>query len=76
MVDHHCRNTVPVEQLIEIATAARDADIMTKLDLRTGQIDRRMDMSIQPVRVIENMQNPHETAPNITVDKYKFSIPE
>ncbi|WP_368510734.1 hypothetical protein [Rhizobium sp.] len=49
---------------------------MAQLGLRTGQIDRRMDMSIQPVRVIEDMQNPHETAPNTIVDKYKFSIPE
>ncbi len=71
MVNQHCRNTVPVEQPIEIAATARDANVVTKLCLRTGQIHRRVNMPVQPVRVIENMQNSHETHPNITVNKYK-----
>ncbi len=59
-------DAVGAEQGVEIATLAADRDLMPELHLSTREIDGRVDMAVQPTRVIQQMENTHDLRAHVS----------
>jgi hypothetical protein len=53
VTDQHGFNAVGGQESIEIAASARHRYAMPKFNLRAGQIDSSMNMSVHAIRVIQ-----------------------
>ena len=63
MIDMKALDAVPGEEVVEIAAAARHRDRMAELSLRTGQIDRGMNMPVEAPGMVQQMEDAHDPFP-------------
>ncbi|GEM96722.1 hypothetical protein MRA01_12620 [Methylobacterium radiotolerans] len=54
-------DAIGLEQSIEISPLTGDRDLVSGLRLLTREIDGRVDMAVQPARMVQQMENTHDS---------------
>jgi hypothetical protein len=59
LIDADHVDTMRAEEIVEASTAAAQGHGMAEPGLGTGQIDGGMDIAVEPLGVVQDVQDPH-----------------